>query len=224
MLIKHLLTEKNTHLGGEVRFGYLHIPLHSELYLTKEVKQKFKWFGIPLKEVTQLDCVQFPTEIVSLMTYATQQWDAGVPMWIGLYKEHMIEVAKEVREQYLSAIIKSLGETNTEQAEELEGRLVKDELYLDVLLADESKDEANALKSFLQDDYNLAYRVVAGATTTYYLVKELDDRLSFIIVDLMSFGRGKKLSLKISNIKSFYITQTYMQAFLKEVDKKAGLI
>lgn len=226
MLIKHVLTEKKSHIGGEAKFGYIHLPTHSELYLTKEIKQRFKVLGIPFKQTTSLETVQFPTEIVSLMVHATTLEGEGLEhMDFENYRTTTTQVARDLRLKTLQSVMQSEDLDQT-QKEKMIANLRVDEDHVDMLFDDLDTVEKMKLTSFTKDGYEKVYRVWSGASATYYLAKVLDDRISFFIVEAMRFrDKGtRSYTLRLSNLRSFYMTQDFMKAFLEKVKEKGAIL
>lgn len=221
MLIKHVLTEKKTHIGGEAKFGYVHLANHSELYFTKEIKQRFKVLGIPFKQTTSLEMVQFPPEVVSLMVQASSiEADDLYGISFKDYVNETLTISKEMRDKALKSIVDSEDLTQ-EQKDKMIHNLREDEKHVEMLFDDLDKTEKTVLTSFLKDGYEKLYRVVLGSSSLYYLVKTLDDRISFFVIEAMRF-RNKEggYALKLANIKTFYLTKAFMKAFLEKVNKK----
>ena len=222
MLVKHILTEKNTHLGAVAKFGYVHLPNHHELYLTKEIKQRFKVLGIPFKQTTTQQTIQFPLEVVSLMVHATSLEGEGLlHMDFENYRTTTLQVAEEVRENARKAI-KASDELSDQQKHEMLAHLREDERNLEALFNDLQPNEKVKFASFTQDGYELVYRVISGSSVEYFFAKVLDDRISFFIIDTMQFNKSKtrKEEIKFSGLKSFYMTQQFMLTFLKKVQEK----
>lgn len=218
MIIKHLYTEKNTHLGGEARFGYVHLPLHSELYLVKEVKQTFRLFGIPFKLTTQLDMFPVPIETVSLMTQSTSGEDGSINLDITAYRTSMTDLATQVRADMLKAV-KANKDLSEEQKNDIIVKLKKDQKHVDMLFEEiKETDMLKNLSVFLDNGYQVLYKLSTGVATVVYMARVLDDRVSLYAVETIKANKRYLLA----SIKQFYITERFMKEFLAKINKKGA--
>lgn len=207
LIIKPLYTEKDTHLGGVAKFGYVHLPVHDELYFTKEIKQKFRVLGIPFYVTTSLDMVHVPTEITSFIDmFLERERD----LTIEFYRDTMRTMSKKANENAFEAI-KSNEELPQEQKEDMLIRIKRDRERTDMMFDTLSQGEEKALSSFLTNRFELLYKVDMGSTKSYYIGRIIDDRLVCYNVELVKV----KNVYVLSAVKSFYVTERFMKA-LKE--------
>ena len=217
LIVKNLYSEKNTHLGGVAKFGYLHLPMHSELYFTKQIKQGFKFFKIPFKVTTSIEMVQVPVEIVSLFGHLLEEGEGfNESFSFESYRAQTRKIANEVRSRMKESIGQS-SELNEDDKLKIYQQIKEDEKYLDNLLVRPNKYEERHLKTFLLNNYELVYRTGLGTTKTYYMARVLDDRISMYAIDLIGLKDGELL---LANVKAFYVTERYMREFLKTIKEK----
>lgn len=229
LIVKKLYSEKKTHLGGVAEFGYVHLPNHSELYITKKVKQRFRLFNIPFYVTTSVDMVDVPVEIASLfanselvedkvMVDGVEMTDKSLVLDLVAYKHRAKHIASEARLQ-VRKNIKQSKELTDEQKQTMLANLKADEAYTDILFSELSKNEEKLFSTFLHQQYKLVYRKDAGTTQMFYFAKIAYDRIMFYKVDAMKVG----LNLLLADVKSFYITDKYISVFLEKIKEKGGI-
>lgn len=213
-LIKHLFTEKNTHIGGEVKFGFFHIPMHRELYVTREVRQRFKVWGIPLKTTTQLDMVNVPVEIVSLMDTCLELENLE-DLDVEAYRKDSLKKAESAKKNLMKAV-EETHELNLTQKNDMMQEMFEDDKRLKLLFAEPDEDEQKHLYSFMINGYKPIYKTGGGASFTHFLALPVEDRIMFYSVDLIKTPKRYLLA----NARSFYITKDYMKKFVNFIDEK----
>lgn len=214
-IIKQLYTEHNTHFGGVAKFGYIHLPIHHELYLVKEISQKFKVFNIPFPVKTQLDVFAVPIEIVSLMVEAIKE-DGLDNLDIENYRAQSLKVAGEARKAILKNLESAEG-FNDVQKENIKANVEADKEHTDTLFSGLTTIEKEQLETFIKNKYHLLYKVVNGVAITYYLARILDDRVSLYAVEMLKVKPSKYL---LSNVRPFQLTKTYMETFINHIKEK----
>lgn len=228
LVVNKLYTEKDTHLGGVAEFGYIHLPNHSELYLTKKISQKFRIFNIPFYIKTSVEMVEVPIEMASLFAQVQSHEEINehegveyketfIDLDIDAYRKQAVYTADEARAKIKANLLKST-EVDDEQKQVLLANIKADEKYVELLFQDLNKYEKDLFGTFLKSNYKLVYRVLHGSTETFFFARVLADRIMFFNVETMKF-KTKNL---LANIKSFYVTDKYIKTFLEKIQEKGG--
>ncbi len=161
-----------------------------------------------------MEMVQVPTEILSLMTH-TLDLESMEDLDVDKYRELSVKSSKSAREMLLRTV-DATDELSLHQKNDLMERAFADERRLEQLFAPLNKDEEQQLFTFLFNGYKLVYKVGGGSSATYYLGMPADDKIIFYAVDLLKTPKRYLLA----NVKSFYITKTYMTKFIQYLDEK----
>lgn len=216
LVMKKLYDENDAYIGAKVRFSYMYITEYDELYFIKEIRQAFKFLGIPFYVNVSTNTFRIPSDFTHVMT---QLKDLDSDAFADADLKGILENSLTQFEKAYETIFNSVyNAESSEQRDDLMERLYNTRKEIKALLEPWSEHELKVAQSFLESSYIPMYKVTKGSTTSYYLGKVLDDRVVVVSLEVMSF-RGRKV---IQLVNQFYFTRTLMSAFLDKIEKAKG--
>lgn len=211
-LMKKLFTDKTSHIGAIVNWYVVSLPMYSELYFLKEIKQKIKFLGIPFHVTTSLQNFQVPVEMAQLLQHlldspVTEMVD--MDMFRYNFRENFaVSYAKFINK--IDAL-----DTDIDQKNNMVLNAIKGKNAIVSLLSDFTKDEENLCGFALDQEYRPMFKVIKGNSVSLYVAKPIFDRISMFKIDFVPLKRGNATT----DIQHFYFTRELASKFLGVDDK-----
>lgn len=213
-------TDTTTVPGAKVIWGRKFLPMVKEYYISRETRQKFKVFGIPMYLRTEIHTAHFPSEMMTLMDYLRDKDLATIntATLVNGYRELMLEQAGKAEDTLLKRVDEYDGPDNAKiylmKAMKEASATVKATLTADVSKFTEVTD------MFVKQGCVPLYTVGSGAHHRLYMVKLMHDTLVFYTIDVT----GPLLNgVHIGRIETFHLTEQVIKAHNAHTDKKGVL-
>lgn len=216
LIMKKLYDENDAYIGAKVRFSHMYITEYDELYFIKDIKQAFKFMGIPFYVNVSTNTFRVPAEFVSMMA----QLDAlDEDEFSKADLKDMSSTTIDNFEKAYETIYKGIyNMEGSEERDDMMERLFNTRKNIKELTGEWDEQEIGLSQSFIGSGFVPLYKVPQGSSTTYYLARLLDDRVDMVSLEVMSF-REKRV---IQSVNQFYFTRKLMKTFLDYIDSQKG--